>query len=307
MDFIRPVTPETVSAALKTVAGLAVPPERVKLEWRSWRWAAYLPEGMLAFIPDDEAAARRLAREGRLLQLLATRVSFGVPQVRYFDSALRLQIRSMVPGAQVGGEGREPAFGKLPQGLRLGDDLGRALGEMHGALTPAEAAELGFEYRWPLPEGEEIRRRLRGKISDPLVGATLSRLLEVYATKKSVSHDLVLTHGDVWGGNLAVDLDSGALNGLFDFDDACLADRHFDLMYTHSFGEEFRERAFTAYVRAAGTEISVQCTAMYHAISAFAALADTRNKGETYLLDRRIRWVSTVCRGPIGAMALGTF
>jgi aminoglycoside phosphotransferase (APT) family kinase protein len=306
MDLACPVTPETVSAALRSVAGLVVTPKRIKLERRGWRWAAYLPEDLLVFIPNDEAGAARLAREGRLLQLLAARVSFGLPHVWYFDSALRLQIRSMVPGVQVGGDGREPAFGKLPQGLRLADDLGRALAELHGALTPAEAQELGFKSRWPLPEGEEIRRRLHGKIADSLMAATLSRLLEVYATMQSASHDLVLSHGDVWGGNLAVDLDSGALNGLFDFDDACLADRNFDFMFTHSFGEEFREHAFMAYALVAGPKISVQRTAMYHAIAAFAALADTRGKGETYLLDRRIGWVSAVCRGPIAAMALGT-
>lgn len=300
----HPITPESVSRVLSDLAGMAVPPELIELERRAWRWIAHLPGDLIAWVPADIGGAERLAREGRLLQFLAGKVSFGLPSVYYFDPDLRLQVRRKIPGAQLGGGGKEPDFGALSQGLRLGDHLGRALGEFHRAVSPAEATKLGFEARNLLPEADELHSRLKGKLPDRQIAGTFERLLDAYRACKPPSHDIVLIHGDVWGGNMAVDLDSGALNGLFDFDDACIADRHFDFMYAHSFGEGFRERAFTAYAQAAGAKLSARRTALYHAVSAFAALADTRNKGQTYMLAERKMWVESVCRGPVSELAL---
>jgi aminoglycoside phosphotransferase (APT) family kinase protein len=302
IDLIDPITPETVSSALQTVAGLTVPPGELRLERRHWRWVARLPDQVLVFIPDSATAVERLGREGRLLQLLASRVSFGVPRVD--DTGPSLQVRTIVPGEQVGGEGRERAFADLPQGMRLADDLGRALGELHGALTKEQAEEIGLAYADPLPDAEALRVRLVGKLSDPLFAAVFTRVLELYRETEPPSADIVVTHGDVWGGNMAVDLETGALNGLFDFDDAALADRHVDFMYVHSFGDQFARRALAAYARETGQELSWQRTAVYHAAAAFAALADMRGKGEDYLLQRELDWVSDVCRGPIRRMTL---
>jgi aminoglycoside phosphotransferase len=306
MTLIDLVTPQTISSALERSAGLVISPDLITLEQRKWRWIAYLPGDLIAWIPVDLAGAERLGREGRLLQFLEGRVSFGLPSVHYVDPDLRLQVRRKIPGVQVGGEGagaRE--FGALPQGLRLAGDLGRALGELHLAVPPAQAQELGYGSRRFLPDAYELHGRLASKISGQPIATTFDRLLEIYKRFEPPSRDLVLLHGDIWGGNLAVNPLSGALNSLFDFVDACVADRHLDFIYAHSFGEKFRKGSFAAYASTTGIELSGQRTAMYYALSAFAALSDTRNKSEA--LEERIKkWVANVCRGPIAELALGS-
>ena len=43
------------------------------------------------------------------------------------------------------------------------------------------------------------------------------------------------------------DLSASRFAGMFDFADAEIADRHFDLKYIHSFGRRFAERLMAAY------------------------------------------------------------
>ena len=298
-------TPETIAAALREHAGLTIAPESIKLERRSWRWFATLPDDLILFIADNPESAAHLVRESKLLSTLAPRVSFGLPRIHPIDPKLGLQLRTLVPGAQLSGDGRERAFAEQPQGARLADDLACALAEIHQAFTPDEARTLGFSAAEPpLPQADALAARMGNRLTDPKIAATFQHLLERYRTTTPATSDITLVHGDIWGGNLAVDLQTGALNGLYDFADAGLADRHLDLMYIHSFGEAFTERLFAAYEAETGCAISRQRTALYHAIAAFAALADMASKGEDDLLEQRQRWVAAVSNGPIAQTAL---
>jgi aminoglycoside phosphotransferase len=286
-------------------AGLTLAPKAIVLERRSWRWFAALPDDRILFITDTPDGAARLEREGKLLTLLAERVSFGLPQLHPIDPVLGLQLRSSVPGAQLSGSGRERAFAAQPQGTRLAEELGHALAELHIAFTTAEAQVLGFDSAAPLlPPPDALAAKMDARLTDPQIAAAFDGLLRRYRTIVADPEDLVLAHGDIWGGNLAVDIETGALNGLFDFADAGLADRHLDLMYIHSFGIAFAERLFRTYEAKTGNTVSQRRTALYHAISAFAALADMADKGEGHLLEQRRRWVAEVCTGPIARMAL---
>jgi aminoglycoside phosphotransferase (APT) family kinase protein len=303
MEF-ESVTPETVSAALRSRTGLNIPPSKVRLEQRHGRWIVRLPDNGLALVADTPSAAARLAREAKLLRLLGSRVSFGLPSIQYDGHGL--QVRTLVLGAQVGGEGRERDFAARPQAMRLANDLGSALAQLHGALTRNEAEEFGSANIDTLPTADALRSRLDGKLPEPVTANAFDRLLDLYCAYEPREDDIVLAHGDLWSGNMAVDSETGALKGLFDFDDAGLADRHLDFMYFHSFSDEFARRALSAYTAKSGRDASWERVATYHAVAAFAALADMRGKGEDHMLQRRRDWVRMVCYGPIGATLLGS-
>ena len=302
MDLSEPVTAETVSSALQSL-GLKVPPQQIALQQRHGRWVARLPDDALVVVADNSAAVARLAPEAKLLELLRLRVSFGLPRIHYADS--NLQVRIPVRGSQIGGEDREQAFAATPQATRLADDLGRALAELHHALTEEEAEEIGPAYIDVLPEGAVLRARLEDKLPDPITAKVLDRVLDLYGDGQLRAQDIALVHGDLWGGNMAVDPETGTLLGLFDFDDSGLADRHVDFMYFHSFGDDFACRALAAYTATSGRDASWERIATYHAVAAFAALADIRGKGEDHMLQRRRDWVRMVCHGPIGTTLLG--
>jgi aminoglycoside phosphotransferase len=304
MEQFESVTPESVSAALRSRAGLNIPPSELRLEQRHGRWIVRLSGNGLALVADNPSAAARLAREAKLLRLLGSRVSFGLPSIQYDGPGL--QVRTLVPGAQVGGEGREPGFAARPQAMRLANDLGSALAQLHRALTRKEAEEFGPANIDGLPTAGALHARLEGKLPDPATANAFNRLLDLYSAYEPREDDIVLAHGDLWGGNMAVDPDTGALKGLFDLDDTGLADRHVDFMYFHSFGDAFTRRALASYAAEGGGSASWEQVAIYHAVAAFAALADIRGKGENHLLQRRLDWVRDVCHGPIGTTLLGS-
>jgi hypothetical protein len=71
---------ETVFAALRS-AGIDVPSEAVTVEQREGRQLVRLPGDRLAWFADGEPARQTMARERRVLQLLAVRCTFAVPRV----------------------------------------------------------------------------------------------------------------------------------------------------------------------------------------------------------------------------------
>ena len=262
--------------------------------FRSWRWLALLPGGRIAHLADGPEAVARLGRERALLDLLARRVSgFAVPAVEHVSPDGRLQVRRMVDGTEwPGDEGRERVLAASPAGRRFAGGLGRALAELHGSVTPAEAEALGVPMRgWLSRAAADLRGRFPGGLPEPALEPVLDAVLEAYAALDKEDRGPVLTHGDVGLHNMALDPETGRLLGLFDFEEAALDDRHADLYGLHSYGDAFVEQALDAYAAAAGVRPSARRAALYHLLGAFEALAGALATGDPEWVARRLRWV----------------
>lgn len=290
MDASRIITEEKVALSLQKEFGIRLAPDTIRLERRSWRWVAYLPSNLLAYIADTAEAAQRLAREHAVLNLLNDRVSFSTPVVEFSSSDDWLQVRRKIPGVQVGG-GPEKRIGNSSIGPRLASDLGRAFAELHQAINLEECGALGIGRGGALPSPDELEGRLSGRLAERNVANALKSVLTHYRKLEIPPRDLVFTHGDPWGGNFAVNPKTGALNGLFDFDEMTTDDRNIDLRYLHSFGLEFKSRALTAYAQISGAAPSTNRISLYHLVSAFEALAHAFNLGDESMIARRQRWV----------------
>lgn len=89
----------------------------------------------------------------------------------------------------------------------------------------------------------------------------------MYETLKPSESDRVLVHADVGLHNLAIDAASLAVAGLFDYDDAAWADRHYDFRYLlfDYDGNDVLEAAIAVYGPSVGCSISlarVACTTL---------------------------------------------
>jgi aminoglycoside phosphotransferase (APT) family kinase protein len=275
--------------------------------FRGWRWLALLPGGRVAFFADDPEAVARLGRERALLDLLGRRVtSFAVPAVERVSPDGRLQVRRMVEGAEwPGGPGRERALAASPAGPRFAGELGRALAELHGAVTLAEALALGVPARgWLSRAAADLRGRFPGGLPEPALGPALDAVLDAYAAPAADGEDggRVLTHGDAGLHDMAIDPKTGWLLGLFDFEEAALDDRHADLYGLHSYGDAFVGWALDAYAGASGVRPSVRRAALHHLLGAFEALAGARAAGDPAMVDSRLRWVHEALAGTPGRL-----
>jgi aminoglycoside phosphotransferase (APT) family kinase protein len=84
----------------------------------------------------------------------------------------------------------------------------------------------------------------------------------------TLAPDPVLGHRDVHAHNLAVDPSSGALVGLFDFEDTAVAHRAEDFKYLPSFGPTFTEVAVDAYARTGEHPPSIEQVGRFHVLAA---------------------------------------
>src|SRR6185295_250005 len=148
---------------------------------------------------------------------------------------------------------------------------------------------------WPLPAAQilaalpEVADAGDLPASVPSVVAALTALPD---------DDRVLVHGDLGLHNLALDPDTDAVAGVFDYGDACLADRHRDFRYLvfDVDVDEPLEAALAVYEPATGVRIDRARVLLENAGCALSFLADRRGYppearpcGRTLAED--LRWV----------------
>jgi hypothetical protein len=89
------LTPEIVCEVLSK-ADLHLVPADVRVEAREERWVVRLPGRRLAWFAASNEGVRRLKTERRVLGLLHSRCTFGVPRIILEDAAGEFGVRAMV-------------------------------------------------------------------------------------------------------------------------------------------------------------------------------------------------------------------
>jgi aminoglycoside phosphotransferase (APT) family kinase protein len=279
MPMLRPE--EVTAAVVAAVPSLSVAElAGVVSAWRQWRWTLELPGDQIAFIAEDAQGWVRLRREQALLERLASAVSFRVPIIVVVSETAQVQVRRKVPGT-TGFAVESVVFGcpdKVPSvvryqpdcpltgaGRRLADGLGRALAEMQRAVSAEEALMLGFPTGAYVVMLDAVSARLAGR--DELADVQAA-VLSLRRWCGALRPDAVLCHRDLGMHNMAVDGTTGALCGIFDFDDAAVAHRLEDFKYLPSFGIAFTRLAVGAYAAAGGPSVSLDDVGRFHVLSA---------------------------------------
>jgi len=297
-NYFANLTAETACAALRG-AGVICSPEDVRIARRDERWAAELPDHRIAWFAGSEEGGRRLAVEHRVLRLLAERCTFAAPRL-IWTSDSGFDLRQMVPG-------RCDPWGMFEQcradsalAQSIGRSIGAILAQQHTRIGPADVAGwLPRQVTWP-QAGDWIRARLPLVVDDADLVHTAECIMERYEAVTVDARDEVLLHGDVGLHNLAFDPETGAVNGMFDYDGAAWADRHHDFRYLlFDVGrEDMLNAALAVYEPAVGRAIDRDRLRLYNAACAVSflafrsgALPDQESCGRT--LGDDLRWVRT--------------
>jgi aminoglycoside phosphotransferase len=262
-----------------------------------------LPDERLAWFPINEQGRIRLNVERRVLRLLAERCSFRIPGI-LFESEAGWDLRAIVPGDS----DPKALYDSIRQDQRLARRIGRELGlilaEQHTRVAEADVGSwLPSQPAWPEPNAW-IGQRLPDVLDDKELLAEIDRVLAAYEAVVVDPKDRVLVHGDLGVHNLAVDPKTADLVGLFDYGEACWADRHHDFRYLVCGQEQepLLEAALSVYEPATGRTLSRERIQLYNAMCAVCFLAfrhgvapDRVHCGRTLVED--VNWVRCAITG----------
>ncbi len=289
---------------LLTAAGFCLAFQDAQIEAREDRWAVLLPRKRMAWFPMNAEGSQRLATERRVLRLLQARCSFQAPRVLFVAEA-GWEVRALVPGVCDPWRLFQQAQNDRALAQRIGRSLGHVLAEQHVRVRPEDAAGwLPRRLRWPKPR-EWVEGRLPHVMQDARLQRSIGRALRRYDDLDHAgSGNRVLVHGDLGLHNIAVDLQTAEVQGVFDYDGAAWADRHHDFCYLLFDREEddMLEAALEAYEPALGIQLDRARIRLLNAACAVSFLAfrcgappEARPCGRTLVED--LNWVRHALQG----------
>jgi hypothetical protein len=265
------------AAIAKTLAraSIACRPSDLEIERREEKWLVRLPGSRLAWLAASQRGVDELRTERRVLRLLEARCSFAAPRLVFESDDGELDVRTMVPGAA------DPWFAyalirdSREHAVRAGAAIGAILAEQHSRIGAAEVASW-LPHRPAWPESREwIRERLRSVVDDSELIARAEAVLDLHDDVAVDEADRALVHTDVGFHNLAIDPESFTVNGIFDYEGAAWADRHYDFRYLVFDLDRYDllEAATSVYEPIVGRPIRRDRVLLYNAACAITFLA----------------------------------
>jgi aminoglycoside phosphotransferase (APT) family kinase protein len=142
-----------------------------------------------------------------------------------------------------------------------------------------------------------MREKVRQVVPDPALRASVEKVIDLVAEIEPADVDRVLIHGDIGSHNFAFDPVTLELRGLFDFEGAAWADRHWDFEYLHSYGPAFQSAVLGRYESLIRVCVSAWRIAVYHAAAAISFLAcrvdqEPRDRSFGRNLSEDLNWTS---------------
>jgi hypothetical protein len=269
------LTAEDVCAALPA-AGIVLDPAQVRLEQRDERWLVRLPAERLAWFAASERGRARLATERRVLRLLAARCSFAVPRLLYEAPSGDFDVRSKVLGNADPRQVYRAVEHRPDVARRLGAAIGSLLAEQHTRIAAADVAGwLPRQPEWPEPRAWIAERLATVVPDDAALRARAEAVIRAYESVAVTADDCALVHADVGFHNLAIDEQSYAVGGVFDYEGAAWADRHHDFRYLvlDYVSYDLLDAALAAYEPALGRTLDRERVLLYNAACAVTFLA----------------------------------
>ncbi len=227
--------------------------------------------------PRQKDMAVTVARESALLEKLHNRISMPIPQYEFFGTNV-----AMVGYRKLQGEA---FFGPIYRALSadtqqaIAESLALFMAQMHGALSVAEARELGYDaYNPPL---DTIEQQLLGTLPSPALEQLVSEALASAREHKPDPARLALIYNDLHGENMAYDPVTQKIAGIFDFSDAIIADFAIEFSKLFLIDADLAERAAAAYSKLTGANNILGIAATDHIIRRATYVLAFRDEGNS--------------------------
>lgn len=205
----------TITAILhREIPDLAI--DAIKIIETGWEHLVAEVNGDLIFrFPRSESSLANVEREKRLLDYLKNHITLPIPQYHYTGSDTAFVGYRKIPGSSLSKQLYE-ALG-LDVQHALAKTLALFFTELHHAISKEQAASWGYTpIIRPL---EEIESHILGTLPQD-IGIMIQQAIAYAKKDLSKEKNVVFFHQDVNGDNLAFNITTKEITGIFDFSDA---------------------------------------------------------------------------------------
>ncbi len=232
-----------------------------------WSASAVIDGRFVVKFAWSEVRARRLWREGVLLQRLASRTPvLPVPEPVVVHRQPALVVTSRVTGVPLSWDWAR-AMAK-PERALVAQELAAFLARLHSVQTEL-IADLDAVRPTPQADTELLRARFQPLV-DGRRGASVMHWCDWVDRTLGPAVEGVLVHGDLHGYNQVWDRGSKALAAVVDFEESGVGDPHYDLRYLPAYapGVELVLDVLDAYGAVSGRPLSIDRVMAWHVLTA---------------------------------------
>ncbi len=214
-------------------------------------------------------AQESLRREADLLAFLRPRITMTLPQMVLHEGPEPFTQHRKIPGGALG----SAQYGALDEGRRnaLATRIAQFYAELH-ALPLGRLQAVGAVGAEPWMAPDDIADGATPRLPRGYKGF-LNRTVAAYRKLSIAGPELVFGYFDGHGENMAFDMATGMLNGMFDFGDAGFGARHRDLSYSNAISADLTARVIDRYEALSCVPVDRQKVALYTSASRLAVLA----------------------------------
>jgi aminoglycoside phosphotransferase (APT) family kinase protein len=277
---VFPTLTQDIAADALSRAGIDVAAADVDLQAREERWIAFLPADRIAWFAGTAEGRRKMSIERRVLRLLDSRCTFGVPRILFEAEDGAVEVRSAVSGLIDPVAVYMAVIESADVAESLGSAIGQLLAQQHSRIKASDAADwLPPVPSWPRSKGW-VQERLIEVVEDVELRSQADDVMSKYEAQTVCKCERALVHTDLGFHNMAIDPETFAVKAVFDYDEAAWADRHHDFRYLvfHGDREVLLQAALSQYEPVAG-RIDRARVFLYNAACALTFLAYRRGKG----------------------------
>ncbi len=217
-----------------------------------WESQAVDVDDRLIFrFPRFERGVAALAREARMLAVIATAVPLAVPRTHFHPGPPCFAWHAKLPGGTL----LPSHYAALPEAVRqqLAEDLADFQAALH-RLDPAPLAEAGAGPVWDWPSPEAILREAWPRLPEAL-RPVATRIATDCAALPPDPGGIVFGHFDTHGWNLAFDHAAGRLRGVFDFGSSGCGPLHRDFLAPSFIAPDLTDRMMSRYEALTGLRL----------------------------------------------------
>lgn len=248
---------------------LAFKPRQPQSNPSYWSASAVVGDGFVVKYAWSEVRAVRLWREGVVLgRLRAQDALLAIPELVAVSREPALVVTRLVVGEPLSREWASAMTGSETD--QVGQDLGRFLARLHDVAAEAMIGDLPVVHPTPQADTERLREDFM-RLVDERRGRLVLRWCDWVddVLRDPVDFADVVVHGDLHGYNQVWNQAASKLLAVVDFEEAGIADPHFDLRYLAGNAQrpQLLLSVMQTYERCSGRRLALDRSLAWHVLT----------------------------------------